>query len=60
MIFRFVPIFAVSVRDNVGFLGTASVFFASMVRGVTAEGAMAEVASMKKPLEEVDCGVNIV
>jgi hypothetical protein len=60
MIFRFVPIFAVSVRDIVGFLGTASVFLASTVDVVTGEGAMTEVDSMKKPLEEDDCGVNIV
>jgi len=60
MIFRFVPIFAVSVRDSVGFLGTASAFFASTVEGVTAEGAMTEVDIIKQPLEEDDCGVNIV
>jgi hypothetical protein len=42
MIFRFVPILAVSVRDSVGFLGTASVFFASTARGVTVVGAMTE------------------
>jgi hypothetical protein len=51
MIFRFVPIFAVSVRDSVGFLGTPRVLFTSTAGGLAVADVMIEIDSMGKSLK---------